>query len=283
MQARDVYCDDDLINNNDTSIESANAKIKLAQCYIDGICGVDRDFDKAIELLQDENFVQYLREGLEHRRLEILANAFMQHQKTDVYDAYNKAYQYYLKAYNLWCDNPPDFDDETILKNRESLLLKSGYACFCCQLFNEPYDYSNCVKIYNMAIHEYGNNVNVMAEAKYWLGVIYEIEDSGYYNPQESETYYINSANLGYVKSQKALVDRYYKESNFTQLFYWLNRMYENTELDCDMRSDICRIYYEVYRYGKGVDKDLTKAKAFLKEAINCGDIDAKTELERLN
>lgn len=105
------------------------------------------------------------------------------------------------------------------------------------------------------------------------LAYLYLRGDGTEKNVDKAVELFTQAANMGYEDAEGVLAEIYLKKQNFSQAFYWAQKASANK----DIRGD--KILAEIYLFGRGAEKNPQKAFEFCKKAADKGDIEAISNL----
>ena len=267
--------------NNPSNVygdEAFAAKVNLAGFMCDGAHGVKKDIDGAISML--ENLYGLSRTEISAIRYRTLGRLYEEKAKeTFAPEDYKKAAEYYNREAKEWGDIPMANHDVKKLQDG----MSQAYMCAASMwLFHETFsdtadDYTNMINAVKAAATkghpggmyflgeiylngEFGVEKDV-TEAWHWLGKVYNVK------PQAS-----------YIMADYCYGIKAYKDA----LLYY-NHLIGMKGVANEVLGDVYRRLAAMYRFGRGVEKNETKADEYTAKASRLGDPDAARIQQWLN
>lgn len=267
--------------NNPSNVygdEAFVAKVNLAKFMCSGAHGVKKDIDAAISML--ENVYGLSRTEINAIRYRTLGQLYKEKaDKTFAPEYYKKAAEYYNREAKEWGEIPmANHDVKKLQDGMSQAYMSAANMWLMHETFSDtPDDYTNMLNAVKAAAQkghsggmyflgeiylngEFGVEKDVK-EAWHWLGKVYNLK------PQAS-----------YIMADYCYGIRAYKDA-----YLYYTHLIGMKGVANEVLGEAYRKLAAMYRFGRGVEKDETKADEYTAKASRLGDPDAAKIQQWLN
>lgn len=272
-------------NTNVSSDLQFQARINLANYYGAGKYGLEKDVDKAIDLLENARLAYFSTDNSEMdlygTRDDMLGEMYSRKGEVSLEASdYKKSSESYAKAADDWFRYAGYSTD--VKKNRERIgnsWLKAGNALFFYNTFSGNDDYSKVFRYWENSAAQWN------WQAYYNLGELYYTGIGNIPADESRGISYLDKIAASNPRAAYFLGLHYYaKKVDFAKAFDYLNKVLKNPSLtDKDVRADVLQKLSAMYRFGRGTSIDESKADALSAEAAKLGNPDAVRIQQWLN
>lgn len=272
-------------NSHVSSDFQFQSRINLARFYANGKYGLEKDIDKAIDLLENASLRYFSTDcsdrefyGIRNDLLGVLY--YMKGQESIEPSDYKKSSDSYVEAADDW--NKFSFYNGDFAENQRKIgdsWLNAGNSLFFYNTFQGLDDFSKVMEYWRKAYNA-GNR-----QACYNLGELYYTGIGNMPADEPRGIGYLDKVAGDNPRAAYFLGLHYYaKELDFVKAFDYLNKVLANPDLtDKDVRADVLQKLSAMYRFGRGTTVNEAKADALSAEAAKLGNPDAVRIQQWLN
>jgi Sel1 repeat protein len=260
------------------------ARINLANYHGNGKYGLEKNVDKAIELLENARLAYFSTDYSEMElygiRDDMLGQMYFKKANETLESSdYKKSADSYVKAADDWYRYLNYNWEMSTHQKIGNSWLNAANSLFFYNTFQGLDDFSKVMEYWRKA-YDKGNR-----QACYNLGELYYTGIGNMPADEARGMSYLDKVADENPRAAYFLGLHYYaKESDFAKAFDYLNKVLVNPDLtDKDVRADVLQKLSAMYRFGRGTTVNEAKADALSAEAAQLGNPDAVRIQQWLN